>query len=287
MKQYDSEKYSIRTDFNIESHTGFCYQVLERGDIIDHKRLRGKTNIFFFVMNGEVELHLDDTQIIKLRKDEFILIPSSSAFNLIVLESGEYIIHRFFLNNIRTSDNSLFCCYIENPDIKLTNHVPSSIGVCTRLKLFLELLQSYLINGLNCEYLQGVKESEFFFLLKKSYSNDEIFRIFHSLKGQDLYFKEAVLLHADFVKSRKELANRLNVSLSDLSRKFKAEFGISVHAWILKQRNSRIIHDLTVKNKSVKEIIIDFDFSSPANFNRYCKQHFGCTPTKLVSQIKR
>ena len=37
---------------------------------------------------------------------------------------------------------------------------------------------------------------------------------------------------------------------------------------------------------SIKDIIEELGFDSQGNFNRYCKQHFGCTPKQLIEQCQ-
>lgn len=49
-------------------------------------------------------------------------------------------------------------------------------------------------------------------------------------------FKAAVLLHVDRVNNREELAQAMGMSITDLARKFKVEFGESVYSWLLKQK---------------------------------------------------
>ena len=88
-------------------------------------------------------------------------------------------------------------------------------------------------------------------------------------------FKAAVLLHVDRVNNREELAQAMGMSITDLARKFKVEFGESVYSWLLKQKNKKIIYRLAQPGASVKEIVYEFGFSSAASFNKYCKKNFG------------
>ena len=36
----------------------------------------------------------------------------------------------------------------------------------------------------------------------------------------------------------------------------------------------------------LEDIIEELGFDSQGNFNRYCKQHFGCTPKQLIEQCQ-
>ena len=87
-------------------------------------------------------------------------------------------------------------------------------------------------------------------------------------------------------KSREELARVMGMSVPDMARKFKEEFGESVYSWLLKQKNARILAMLSYPSVTIKDVIYEFKFSSPASFNKYCKTHFGCPPRVLAERIK-
>ena len=93
---------------------------------------------------------------------------------------------------------------------------------------------------------------------------------------------------ADLVnsESREELARVMGMSVPDMARKFKEEFGESVYSWLLKQKNARILAMLSYPSVTIKDVIYEFKFSSPASFNKYCKTHFGCPPRVLAERIK-
>ena len=78
----------------------------------------------------------------------------------------------------------------------------------------------------------------------------------------------------------------MGMSVPDMARKFKEEFGESVYSWLLKQKNARILAMLSYPSVTIKDVIYEFKFSSPASFNKYCKTHFGCPPRVLAERIK-
>lgn len=145
---------------------------------------------------------------------------------------------------------------------------------------------AYLRAGVNCKHLHSIKEKELFIILRTSYSKQEIVNLFHEIIGTNMSFKAAVLLHVDRVNNREELAQAMGMSITDLARKFKVEFGESVYSWLLKQKNKKIIYRLAQPGASVKEIVYEFGFSSAASFNKYCKKNFGNSPRELVRQLK-
>ena len=86
--------------------------------------------------------------------------------------------------------------------------------------------------------------------------------------------------------SKKELAQLLGMSNSDLQRKFIQEFGEPVSVWLQKQKNQKILSRLSYDSISIKEIAHEFGFLSASSFNKYCKCNFGYNPTELKKQIK-
>ena len=88
--------------------------------------------------------------------------------------------------------------------------------------------------------------------------------------GKEFDFKIAVLQHKDQVYSKKELAQLLGMSNSDLQRKFIQEFGEPVSVWLQKQKNQKILSRLSYDSISIKEIAHEFGFLSASSFNKYC-----------------
>lgn len=81
------------------------------------------------------------------------------------------------------------------------------------------------------------------------------------------------------------------ISLSNMGRscffiKFNEVFGMTAKQWMLKQKNQRILEKMTKPRVCIKDIIEELGFDSQGNFNRYCKQHFGCTPKQLIEQCQ-
>ena len=56
---------------------------------------------------------------------------------------------------------------------------------------------------------------------------------------------------------------------------------------MLKQKEPKNIgKKMTEPGVCIKDIIEELGFDSQGNFNRYCKQHFGCTPKQLIEQCQ-
>ena len=69
-----------------------------------------------------------------------------------------------------------------------------------------------------------------FIIFRTAYTKTEMVRLLHPIMGQRGDFKGAGLQHKDKVSSREELARVMGMSVPDMARKFKEEFGESVYS---------------------------------------------------------
>ena len=80
--------------------------------------------------------------------------------------------------------------------------------------------------------------------------------------------------------SSKELAEILNLSVSQLDRKFKAFAGVSPQTYILKVRINAACTQLVQTDKTITEIYLDNGFYDQSYFGRQFKKFTGVTPRK-------
>lgn len=284
MKLHYKKEHISCTNYKIESYEGFEIGELTIGSSFNSQTLSVKTNFLIFILAGEVEIVPKEGNTKRVRAKEFFFISALSTYKIQVCKSGRYIYMSFLYNDIKLCEKHMLESYIKQVgDISREVEV---LPVRQPLNLFLELMEAYLKAGVNCTHLHSIKEKELFIILRTSYSKQEIVNLFHDIVGMNVNFKSAVLLHADHVSSREELAQAMGMSITDLARKFKMEFGESVYSWLLKQKNKKILYRLTQPQASIKEIVYEFGFSSAASFNKYCKKNFGNSPRELIKQLK-
>ncbi|MBQ9031695.1 MAG: helix-turn-helix domain-containing protein [Parasporobacterium sp.] len=83
-----------------------------------------------------------------------------------------------------------------------------------------------------------------------------------------------------------DLADRMFVSLSTMSRLFKKTTGAKFPDYINQIRLHHAIDDLLNTNKSVTEIAVDNGFSTPSSFNRVFKEIYGTTPSQYKKSVR-
>lgn len=284
MKLHYKKEHISCTNYKSESYEGFGIGTLTSGSNFNSQTLSVKTNFLIFILEGEVEIIPKEGKIKRVIAQEFFFISALSTYEIQVRVPGRYIYMSFLYNDIKLCEKHMLESYLK--EVREASEEVGILSVRHPLNLFLELMDAYLRAGVNCKHLHSIKEKELFIILRTSYSKQEIVNLFHEIIGTNMSFKAAVLLHVDRVNNREELAQAMGMSITDLARKFKVEFGESVYSWLLKQKNKKIIYRLAQPGASVKEIVYEFGFSSAASFNKYCKKNFGNSPRELVRQLK-
>jgi len=156
-----------------------------------------------------------------------------------------------------------------------------------RVSSFVNVMSNYITDELNCPYYYDLKIREFLFLLRAYHDKKQIFNFFKPIYNGDFAFSSSIYKHLNEVKTAKELAAKLNYSLSGFEKKFKRVFDISPYQWMQEQRARKIYKEVTCTKKTFTEIALDYDFSSPAHFNDFCRQYFQHTPGGLRKENEK
>lgn len=77
-----------------------------------------------------------------------------------------------------------------------------------------------------------------------------------------------------------ELADRLYMSKSTLSRFFKKQTGIYFGDYVNHVRFKYALEDLLYSNKNITKIAVDCGFSNPSAFNKVFREKYGISPTE-------
>lgn len=109
------------------------------------------------------------------------------------------------------------------------------------------------------------------------------------VRQREVLFKKFLeLLSTTRIKPRNTswYAARLCVTPKYLSTVCKQVSGKTAHAWINEFVSIDIRYWLKSTNKSVKEIADMLEFPSISFFGKYCRAHFGISPTKYRKQLR-
>ncbi len=262
------------------------YLSLAKGDRLDAHSLEDKV---VFILEGEISVsfafHIDRI----IDSSHLLYLPADYNYCIQVLSEKASILI------MRIHDHIQFCgCLrIEELDsilkqreryIKSDSYSLYLLDIKPILKVFLETLLVSINQEIPCKYYYQHKVKEFLLLLKLSYPKAELAYFFYRALSSDLVFSSFLIKNAHKYKTRKELAQDLNYTLSGFDKKFRKVFKEPPYHWILKKKAEKIYTELVITDKPLKLISSDFGFSTTAHFSSFCRKYLGDTPMHIRSK---
>lgn len=277
-----------------EHTTCYNYQALNTANFRISHHAAGETvsqinierSVLIFLLEGEVKVNTAN-KTFRHKVGNFVLYPCNSQFSYKVLKKSM----------------SVSCSFVQGLQLcnqfsfeMLGNFLPKNyryefhaLPIRERIDAYLQLLKQCLDDGLNCHHFHEMKENELFILLRAYYSKEELATFFCPLLGggKSLYFKDFILGNYAPEFNALQLAEHLNISIKTFNRYFKDAFGVTAHKWLCEKKAEAIYRDLTITDKLVFEIALDYNFSSPNYLIAFCKKNLGLTPLEIRQQSEQ
>ena len=239
-------------------------------------------NCLLFCQKGKIHFISNLFKEELIHAGEMIFIPRMADYRGEIMENTNVIVHTFN-NSICRPQNSMLNYLHEH-----RQHIQSK-GICYHCKLsmnkaiqiHLESISNYLIDNIGDKYLWHLKHKELIELFYRYYNQEELYSFFHPLVEEDAPFKSLVLAHYLEVQTVQELASVCGYGIETFRRIFSNEFGLPAYQWLQKKKAEHINYRLSLPYVSLKEIIEEFNFTSPQQLSRFCKNYLGDTPTNL------
>lgn len=244
-------------------------------DNIESSSIRGKIII---TLQGEVAFSYGFYRNCVLKKDEILYIPPDCGFNIRAKSKSRILI-------MRLSCKIQLCeCYsFEDFEKEVSHAVPAIKGPHTLkankfVNSYSNNLVEYMKHGLQCRYFFETKIKEFFYLLRGFYSKENLALFFKDLVSTDSSFSQYILFNSHKYKTLHDMADGMQMSVSNIERLFNKTYGTSGYKWMKNQKASNIYHALCTEKAPLKELAARFGFSSTSSFNDFCKKTFKKTP---------
>lgn len=131
---------------------------------------------------------------------------------------------------------------------------PYCLKLDIRLQSFFSLLVDCLKEGLGCIHYHQIKRDELFLYLRAGYTKEELALFFYPVLGQNLEFKDFVLMNSRKIFDVKNFALQANMSQSTFNRRFKETFNETAKNWLLLRKQEFVKCDIALSNLSFSEI---------------------------------
>lgn len=247
----------------------------------------GKNDTYYnivFILEGELEFSYGSYLKRHVKKGEILfIVPETEIFAQSIADT--LILVLIFDNEIRSvCDNcALYNYAIDVYDIKPDFY---TLQMTPQIQMFADVVLNYIETKTQCKYLNELKQKELFVIFPHNYALKELRAFFYPVLGHKTSFRTQVLKAAQSISTVQEIAQHLGMSKRNFSRKFSEEFGEPARFWLLKQKAKYIKLKLLVPGTTISDIMQEYKFTDLSHFTKFCKEHFGSTPTELIKKIR-
>lgn len=273
--------YTTCSHCTADAGTGFIYNEIAAGELLP--KLDGRRNHLLIFLQGSCQLSYNQYQTCRFAEGEMVLIPRTAQFFGIADE------------DVRVLDMAFYIPVNECDKLVLQSYYPLCHGMKYDLEpipvrypvmVFCDLLVYVLKRGLDCAQLHELKHRELFRYLRGFYSREENAILFHEIVGQALDFRSLVYEILPKATRLDQMIELSGMSRSTFMRRFRKEFNETPYRWMLKQMCLKMAGEFIKPDVTVKDIMVRYGFFSFNNFNRFCRENFGYSPSYLVKTCR-
>jgi len=236
-----------------------------------------------YFLNGKVEISSNLFAKEEFVADQILIVPRYSDCRFEVEEDSQIIAHHF----ADSSFNTVYCLLnnLHQLSINPNNEVlfKCKLHSVPELAPFNESVLAYIRENKGNSFIWYLKHQEVMSLFCMYYKREELFSFLLPMLNESTSFENLVFAHVKHANNVKELADLCGYGVTNFRRIFREQFGIPVFKWLQEKKATHILHTILATEAPFKEIINKYNFTSASHFNKFCKNHFGDTPTNIRS----
>ena len=130
-----------------------------------------------------------------------------------------------------------------------------------------------------------LKQYELFFLMKASYDDRQLAGFFNAILRPVHDFRAFVESNYANTDTLEDIAGKANLSKSYFIKRFKESFGVSVHQWLVKQKEEQLKKMLAAGKYDTEEMARRLGLKSQKGLYQFCRQRFRCSMTELNERL--
>lgn len=273
---YKNEHISC-TNYAEEFNKVFTLMEIPEGHTVERRFLN--TTFLVILLQGDIEIRYEIDKYFTPQLGYMFLLPKNKQITTFARKATTLLLCSF------TNDLRLYSRFsiqqLSHFISESTCQNPYCLKLDIRLQSFFSLLVDCLKEGLGCIHYHQIKRDELFLYLRAGYTKEELALFFYPVLGQNLEFKDFVLMNSRKIFDVKDFALQANMSQSTFNRRFKETFNETAKNWLLLRKQEFVKRDIALSNLSFSEIAEKYKFSSTSYLDTFCKKYFGKTPKEI------
>lgn len=265
------------TNYAEEFNKVFTLMEIPEGHTVERRFLN--TTFLVILLQGDIEIRYEIDKYFTPQLGYMFLLPKNKQITTFARKATTLLLCSF------TNDLKLYSRFsiqqLSHFISESTCQNPYCLKLDIRLQSFFSLLVDCLKEGLGCIYYHQIKRDELFLYLRAGYTKEELALFFYPVLGQNLEFKDFVLMNSRKIFDVKNFALQANMSQSTFNRRFKETFNETAKNWLLLRKQEFVKRDVALSNLSFSEIAEKYKFSSTSYLDTFCKKYFGKTPKEI------
>lgn len=150
---------------------------------------------------------------------------------------------------------------------------------------FWEGINMLLSSGYMSPWLEKSKKQELLYIISHNYTMADVAAFFHPFVWGENSFRNMVIDNYNPQITTDELVRLSGMCRTNFYRRFKQEFGTSVHRWMQVHRAYAVRDTAAEPGMNVKQLMNRHHFVSASNFIRFCQMYYHCNPNELVHRV--
>jgi len=261
------------------------YEKIRKGEIFKYDEIYDQ---IFFLLRGKINISYENEENNVIEEGTFLLFSDRHKFTINAEEDSSVVV-------VSMHSKIKFCHHFTLELLNKINedHMGKDLPFPHPFKAneiiydYLNSIVKTMSNGLKCTLFHELKQKELLYYLITYYPKKDLAAFFAPLFSHDFQFAKMVHDNYESVKNIEDLAARANYSLSGFKKRFIKVFGISPRHWIENEKAKKIYHEINCTQKTLKEIAIEYEFSSESHFNKFCKRAYQMSPSALREYTKQ
>lgn len=263
-----------RYDGNVYPARFHSVELPGNADLLGMER---KANHIVFLLEGTLHIHIEGNEHHYLNSGQCMFLPRTQRPDIRAIAPSRVVWLDFSNRLVLGGQDALASTVLSG------GRPAEGIPILPVVPQIERLLTEVQILEMPCYHM--LKQYELFFLMKASYSDDKLSRFFHAILRPVHDFRAFVESNYANTDTLEDIAGKANLSKSYFIKRFKESFGVSVHQWLVKQKEEQLKKMLAAGKYDTEEMARRLGLKSQKGLYQFCRQRFRCSMTELKERL--